>query len=394
MNLSNSNAQDYLKSTSAFYENHLLNDIIPFWLKHSVDKEKGGFLFSLDQDGSVLDTDKAMWIHARFVWLLSTLYTEVEQKEEWLKLAKHGIDFIEKYGFDRDGRMFFIVTREGQPLRKRRYLFTESFTCMAYAAYAKAAGKPEYTEKALHLFRLILKYLQSPGLLPEKIISATRQMKGHGVLMINLVMCQILREVVVDPLIDQTILNAISEIENDFMKKEYKAVLETVGPNGEFIDTFDGRLINPGHAIETSWFIMREGMYRSDEKIKQLGRKIFDWSWEWGWDKEYGGIIQFRDAKNLPVTEYWHDMKFWWPQCEAIVAALYSYKITGDFTYLERHKQIHDYTFDLFPDNEYGEWFGYFHRDGRLSNTIKGNLWKGPFHIPRMLLVCRNLIEV
>ncbi len=286
-----------------------------------------------------------------------------------------------------------MLDKSGKPLRKRRYLFTESFTCMAFAAYSKASGNTEYAEKALNLFKLILKYYYSDDLLPEKIISATRKAKGHSQIMINIVMSQILREVSDDKIIEETITNSINEIEKDFLNDEYKALLETVGANGEFIDTFDGRQINPGHAIESAWFIMREGLYKNDEHIKKLGVKIFDWSWNWGWDNEYGGIIYFKDAKNYPATEYWHDMKFWWNQCEAIIASLYAFIITDDKKYLEQHKLIHDYTFNLFPDKEYGEWFGYFHRDGRLSTEIKGNYWKGPFHIPRMLFTSWKLID-
>jgi N-acylglucosamine 2-epimerase len=393
LTLSSSDIKNYLRVTSDYYKTQLLNNILPFWFNHSVDNEYGGFTFSLDKDGSILDTDKAMWIHGRYVWLLSELYNKVENKKKWLELATHGIEFINKYGFDDDGRMFFTTTREGKPLRKRRYLFTEAFTCMAYASYARASGKLEYAMKSIELFKFILKYIQGPGLLPEKTLSETRPMKSHSVAMINIVVGQVLRETLKDPLIDEAILQSIHEIENDFMKDEFNAILETVGPNGEFLDSFDGRLLNPGHANETAWFIMREGIYRSDDKIKNLGLKIFDWSWDWGWDKDYGGIIYYRDVKNRPSPEYWHDMKFWWPQCEAIVASLYAYQITKDIKYLEKHKLIHDYTFNLFPDKEFGEWFGYFHRDGRLSNTIKGNMWKGPFHIPRMLLTSWQLTE-
>ncbi|MCB9257728.1 MAG: AGE family epimerase/isomerase [Ignavibacteriales bacterium] len=393
ISLTDTNSKNYLESIAGFYKTHLLENILPFWLKHSIDLDNGGYTFSLDKDGTILDTDKAMWIHGRFVWLLSELYNTAEKKNDWFKLAKHGIEFIDKYGFDSDGRMYFLLTKEGQPLRKRRYLFTESFACMAYSAFAKASNSKEYEEKALSLFKLILHYLKSPEQIPEKTLSKTRSMKSLSVPMINIVVGQTLRNINKSSFIDNIILDSINEIENDFMKEEFKAVLETVATDGKFINSFDGRLLNPGHAIETAWFIMKEGIIRNDEKIKQLGVKIFNWSWKWGWDNEFGGIIYYRDVKNNPCTEYWHDMKFWWPQCEAIIAALYAFKITGDIKYLKIHEQIHNYTFNLFPDNDYGEWFGYFHRDGRLSTTIKGNMWKGPFHIPRMLLTSWQLIE-
>ena len=65
----------------------------------------------------------------------------------------------------------------------------------------------------------------------------------------------------------------------------------------------------------------------------------------------------------------------------------------GDRRLLELGTTIHDWTYALFPDPDHGEWFGYLHRDGRLSSSAKGNLWKGPFHIPRMQLTCWQLLE-
>ncbi len=376
------------------YRDGLLLDTIPFWIKHAIDREMGGFLFALDRDGTVIDTDKGMWQHGRFTWMLSTLYSEVEPREEWLALAKHGVDFIRQHGFDADGRMFFQVTRDGRPLRKRRYLFTETFGVIALAAYAKASGDQQALQEAVDLFDLVAHYLTTPGLLPPK-FTDTRPTKGLGVPMIMIVTAQILRDVVADPtLYDEWIDRCIAEIERDFMNPEFEAVMETVGPNGEFIDHFDGRMITPGHAIEAAWFIMMEAKHRgNDPHLLEVGRTILDWSWAQGWDEEYGGILYFRDVKGLPVQEYWQDMKFWWPQNEAIIATLLAYQMTGDEKYANWHQMIHEWTYAHFPDPQYGEWFGYLHRDGRVSVSLKGNLWKGPFHMPRMQLVCWQILE-
>ena len=85
-------------------------------------------------------------------------------------------------------------------------------------------------------------------------------------------------------------------------------------------------------------------------------------------------------------------MKFWWPQCEAAIATLLSYSVTKDEKYLEWFEETMKYVEDRFVDNEYGEWFGYFHRDGTLSTPVKGNFYKGPFHIPRMYLKIIDII--
>ena len=377
------------------YRDGLLHDTLPFWFPRAIDEEFGGYLLFRDRDGSLLDTDKGVWQHGRFAWLLSTLYDTVEKRPEWLQASRHGIDFLRAHGFDSDGRMYFHLTQEGRPLRKRRYIFSETFMVAALAAYGKAAGDAQAVQQAEDLFALIIRYLTTPGLLPPKVDPAVRPSKGLAIPMILTVTAQILREAVADPTpYTQRIDLCIAEIERDFMKPEFEAVLESVGPNGEFLDHFDGRMLNPGHAIEAAWFILHEAKLRGrDQRLIRLGTTILDWMWRWGWDEEYGGIIYFRDVKNLPVQEYWQDMKFWWPQNEAIIATLLAYQLTGDEKYARWHQMIHDWTYRHFPDPEYGEWFGYLHRDGSLSTRLKGNLWKGPFHMPRMQLVCWQILE-
>ncbi|HAC21520.1 MAG TPA: N-acylglucosamine 2-epimerase [Porphyromonadaceae bacterium] len=381
------NKTEYLKEYAQIYHDELVNNIVPFWLEHSVDREFGGFTFALDRDGTVMDTTKVVWIHGRFAWLLASMYNEVEPRKEWLEMSKHGIDFLEKHCFDTDGRMYFLNLEDGTPLRKRRYVFSETFAAIAFAAYAKASGDMSYAQKALDLFKLILHYKNTPGLLQPKNIPGARDAKGHSMCMILINTAYEIRKVIQDPILDQQIEESIQEIKRDFMKPEFKAVLETVGPNGEFINSIDGRCINPGHSIETAWFILEEAKHRGwDKELVEMGTTILDWSWQWGWDEQHGGILYFRDCKNFPPQEYWHDMKFWWPQNEALIATLYAYQATKDEKYLDWHKKIHTYQFTHFPDKVYGEWYGYLHKDGSVSQPAKGNFFKGPFHIPRMLL--------
>ena len=377
----------------SIYKDGLLENIIPFWLRHSVDKEYGGFMFALDRDGTNVDTDKGVWQHGRFTWILATMYNEVEQKQEWLDQAINGANFLIDHCIDADGRMFFVVDRAGNPVRKRRYVFSETFASIAFAALYKATGDKKYEQLARQLFDVFLSHATTPGLIEPK-FTEHRKMKGIGHPMIGIVTAQELRENLNDQSFTKLIENWIDEIRNDFMNEKYNAVMETVGPDGEFIDHFDGRTLNPGHAIEGAWFILREAKYRNnDPELIRMGTTMLDWMWKIGWDKEYGGIIYYKDVRGLPVQEYWHDMKFWWPQNEAIIATLSAYEMTGDEKYARWHQMIHDWTFKHFPDQEHGEWFGYLHRDGRISSTLKGNIWKGPFHIPRMYLMAWKTLE-
>ena len=384
---------DQLQQLRVFYQDRLLNNTVPFWFPRSFDKEYGGFLLMRDADGTLIDDDKAVWIQGRAVWTLSTLYNTVEKKEEWLQGAKLGYDFLNKYCFDTDDRMFFHVTRDGRPIRKRRYFFSETFYVIAAAAYAKASGDAVAAANARHIFGKCIEYASNPGLLPGK-YTDTRPAKGIGVPMIMLNTAQQLRETIGDSRCDEWIDRWISDIETSFVKDDIRCVMEQVAPDGSIIDHVDGRTLNPGHAMEGAWFILHEARHRNnDPRLIELGCRMLDYMWERGWDKEYGGILYFRDVYNRPVQEYWQDMKFWWPHNEVIIATLLAYLVTGNEKYADWHKLVHDYAYSHFPDQEHGEWFGYLHRDGTVAQTAKGNLYKGPFHLPRQEWYCTQLLR-
>ena len=385
--------REQLEQLHQFYRKQLLTDTVPFWFPRSLDHEHGGFLLMRDADGTLLDDDKAVWIQGRATWLLATLYNTVEPRPEWLDGARLGYEFLNRHCFDSDGRMFFHVTRDGRPIRKRRYFFSEAFYVIAAAAYARASGDDAAAENARRVFGQCLEYATTPGLLPPK-FTGERPAKGIGVPMILINTAQQLRETIGDPRCDPWIMRFIDEIEADFVKDDIRCVMEQVAPDGAIIDHLDGRTLNPGHAIEGAWFILQEAMYRgNDRRLIRLGTRMLDYMWERGWDPEHGGILYFRDVQGRPVQEYWQDMKFWWPQNETIIATLMAFLITGEERYAQRHRSIHDYAYSKFHDPVHGEWFGYLHRDGSLAQPAKGNLFKGPFHLPRQEWICMKLLE-
>lgn len=391
------NVKEYIKSWAESYKKDLTENIMPFWMKYGLDRENGGVYTCVNRDGSLMDTTKSVWFQGRFAFICSFAYNNVEKNQEWLDAAKSTLEFIEKHCFDEQGHMYFSVTAEGKPLRKRRYVFSETFAAIAMSEYALATGDQHWAKRAIQVFEDTQRFLATPGFLPAKFEEDVK-LQGHSIVMILINVGSCIRKVVDDPKLTQQIDDSIDKLKKYFIHPEFKCLLETVGENGEFIDTNMTRTINPGHCIETSWFIMEEAKLRGwDKPMFDMALQVFDWSWDWGWDKQYGGIINFRDCKNLPPQDYSQDMKFWWPQCETIIASLYAYLGTGDEKYLYRHERISEWTYAHFPDAEYGEWYGYLHRDGTVAQPAKGNLYKGPFHIPRMMIkgymLCQEILK-
>ena len=377
------------------YRDGLLKNVMPFWLENGWDREFGGIISSLDECGKTIDTDKSVWAQGRTAWMLGELLnhplcSDCADRELWLEAGQSILGFIERHCIDADdGRMWFHVTREGKPIRKRRYSFSESFAAIAFGEFARATGNSHYQEMAERLFRNFIEHSQNV----QSKFTETRPVKSIGYPMIALVTAQQLRDSIGLDLADDRIEDSIEEIQSDFCRPDIECVMETVDMQGALLDHFDGRLLNPVHAIEAAWFAKWEGRSRQEDSMIELGCSMLDWMWQRGWDQEYGGLLYFVDLHGKPVQEYWHDMKFWWPQNEAIIANLLAYQLTNDEKYFDRFLLAHDWAHAKFPDPQGQEWFGYLHRDGRVSTRLKGNMWKSPFHIPRMQLTCWQLLE-
>ena len=381
-------------------QKELLESCVPFWLNNGVDKEYGGVINCLDRTGKVYSDDKSVWMQGRSGWMFSYLYNHIEKNPEYLTFAKSCIDFATKYCIDQtDGRMYFTVTRDGKPLRKRRYWFSETFYIMANAEYYMATKEEEYLQTAKKYFDFVYGMYKDPSTDPFKITpksyAETRNTKGLANPMILLNVASIMRDADATNFTyyDQIMTGLIEDIKC-FYKPEYKATFENVevGSNQVILNSSPCRVINPGHDIECSWFLLEEGIKRKDETIIDFAKNMFDDAFALGWDKEYGGIIYFKDVLGMPVEAYEHDMKLWWPHNETIIASLMFYQYTGNEQYQKIFEQVTDYAFSHFSDPEHGEWFGYLRRDGQPTQPpCKGHTYKGPFHVMRMLAKCLTL---
>ncbi len=378
------------------FKEELLDFCAPFWLKNAVDTENGGIINCLDRKGEVYSTDKSVWMQGRCGWMFSYMYNNIEKDPEFLKIAKSAIDFAKANCIDpEDGRMYFTVTKEGKPLRKRRYWFSETFYTIANAEYYMATADGAYLGEAKKYFDFVYGMYCDPSTDPYKItpksIAETRDAKALANPMIMLNVASIMRSAdsARYDYYNDIITGLIDDIKA-FYKPEYKAMLESIGLNGEiYLESAPMRIVNPGHDIECSWFLLEEGIKRGDKELCDFAETAFNDAFERGWDKEYGGLFYFKDLLGKPIEAYEHDMKLWWPHNEAVIASLMLYKHTKNEKYKEIFELITDYAFKHFSDREYGEWLGYLRRDGKPTEPpCKGHTYKGPFHVMRMLSKC------
>ena len=377
------------------YKNGLLDDVIPFWMKHSPDTKsgEGGYFTCLDRKGEVFDTDKFVWLQGREVWLFSMLYNNVSKDKKWLDFAEHGAAFLLKHGQAEDGTWYFSFTKEGKPLVQPYSIFSDCFATQAFGQLYKATGKEEYATIAKTTFDSILARRHNPKRQWSKAVEGTRPLKNFALPMI---LCNLALEIehLLDPsVVEHLIEDCVHEVMDVFYDKKTGLILENVTPDGQFSDSFEGRQLNPGHAIEAMWFIMDLGERMGNPKLIEQAKNIVLHTLNFAWDEQHEGIFYFMDIKGCPPQQLEWDQKLWWVHVETLISLLKGYWHTGDERCWEWFERVHNYTWAHFPDSKYGEWFGYLNRQGEPLLTLKGGKWKGCYHIPRALYQCWKTLE-
>lgn len=381
------------KQLAKQYKSELLDKVVPFWLEKSQDLEHGGYFTCLERNGDVFDTDKFVWLQGREVWMFATLYNKVEKRQEWLDCAIQGAEFLKKHGHDGNLNWYFALDREGNPLVEPYNIFSYTFAVIAFGQLSIATGNQEYADIAKRTFDIVLSKVDNPKGKWNKAAPGARSLKSFALPMI---LCNVALEI--EPLLDadfmeRTINTCIHEVMDVFYRPELGLIVEHLSTEGELVDCFDGRLLNPGHAIEAMWFIMDLGKRLGRQDLIEKAVQIALNEAEYGWDKKHGGIFYFMDRLGRPCQQLEWDQKLWWVHIETLITMLKGYQLTGNAKCLEWFERVHNYVWTHFTDKEYPEWFGYLNRQGEVLLSLKGGKWKGCFHVPRGLFQCWQILE-
>jgi N-acylglucosamine 2-epimerase len=321
-------------------------------------------------------------------------YNKISPNPKWLDISNNGIKFLKKFGMDDSGNWYFSLTRDGKPLIQPYNIFSDCFSAMAFGQYSIAANDEEAAATAIKTYENILIREANPKGKFNKSVPNTRPMKSFALPMILCNLTLELEELIPSNMVETQIDRCIYDVMEIFLDQETNLISESVSETGDPVNSFEGRLINPGHTIEAMWFIMDVGRRREDRSLINRSIDIILSTLEFGWDKKYGGIFYFKDRLGYPPLQLEWDQKLWWVHLEALVALAMGYQMTGDKRCWEWYQRIHDYTWKHFPDSPYGEWYGYLNRQGEVLLPIKGGKWKGCFHVPRALYRCWQIFEM
>jgi N-acylglucosamine 2-epimerase len=264
---------------------------------------------------------------------------------------------------------------------------------MGFGALYKITGEQEYRQIASDTFHNILRRQYNWKGVYSKAYPGTRPLRNFSLPMILCNLGLELEHILGSEQLESLAQEVMQQVLEIFYQPQLGHVLENVAPDGSFTDCFEGRLLNPGHAIEAMWFIMDLAHRFNQPALVEKAKNIMLDTLEHGWDQQYGGIFYFLDVKGNPPQQLEWDQKLWWVHVEALVGLAKAWKLTGDERCLTWFEKLHAYTWHHFKDEQYKEWFGYLNRQGDVLLDLKGGKWKGCFHIPRGLYQVWKTLE-
>lgn len=394
---------DKINFYAGYYRDHLLKDVMPFWDSRCIDTENGGFQLCFDREGRPTDFDKYVWFQARQTYTYGFLYNRIEQREEWLRMAEWGYDYLTKRAYAGQGRFYYHLGQKGDVKAGTISVFTDCYAIQAVSEYMRATGcgREEGMKLLNECFDALEKNIKDPDFKDIYENTWSEKFIWHDLYLTALSAADTAGDTLgsrADSLIDY----CLDKILNWFAKDEYKLVFEAVTRENQVsLDEPHGRFINPGHTLESMWFCMNIGRKRGDADIIRRAAEIIKWGIEWGVDKDYGGIFSYVDAAGKePVAIDWYketnslwDDKVWWANSEALCSFAMAYTLTGEELYFKEFERLHLFCKENFFDGEFGEWYERLHRDGRVKVEDKGTPWKCAYHLVRALIMIINLFE-
>lgn len=387
--------RDQIHNLAVFYRKHLLEDIMPFWEQRTVDRENGGYFTCFNRQGELTDTDKYIWFQGRQLWMFSALYNRFGKDPKWLELARHGRDFIVNYAYAGNGRFNYHLDRGGRVKEGTISIFTDHFVLSGLVEYAVATGSDRDIKLINDIYDALERNVHDRDFKDIFHSKWSPKYQRHGMYMMTVLVAGLAGQVLGRDRTVSLVDHSLEKILYIFAKDEYQALFESVAWDGTIINEPEGRVVYPGHTLESMWFCMEEGLRRKEKAIVDRAIKVADWAYLSGYDKEFGGILSYVDAFSGEPEQttwfketgmIWHDKAFWVHSETLYTLALMFAECDDPIKkdeYFKRFLDLHEWCQKHFYDPVYGEWYTELYRDGTPKLTDKGTLWKAAYHVPR-----------
>lgn len=353
---------------SATYQQALLRQVAPFWLKFSRDDPYGGYFDSLSAAGDVIDGDKSVARQAEQVWAFSCLYNTVDAQTSWLAHARHGATFLGQFAHDDTTACYAQLDRRGHPISPAFDSIPACSMVMAYAQFYRATGEEEWAIRAKQAFSTVLHRRAAIRDAQRSSIGGFRQIQklSDPIAVLKTVLDM-------QPLLDeetwkQTTELVTQELVHEFMDRRTDTLREYILPEGAFLNTPEGRRLPVGLTFQTANYLLdfyagntvhKTGTVSAATTNRKQAMQVVTWCLtlcEQAWDEVNSGLNQYVDLKQQSIIFPDWQQKWAWVQVEALAALIKGYVHTRHPDCLKWFKRIHDYTFHHFPDPKHLGW--------------------------------------
>ncbi len=393
--------KDVLQSYIQRIKAELTDNILPFWMRHVVDRERGGFYGSITND-LVVDRDapRGALLSLRILWTYAAAYQR-DPRQEYLDMATHAaLDLGENFMDNQYGGMFWLIAADGRPLNMRKQIYGQAFGLYALAEFSAVTGDPALQDWLKALFRTIERHAYDPqdgGYLE----AFDRDWRWLDDLRLSDVDMNTPKSMNTHLHVMEAYTNLRRVLPNDQVIVRHRELIEILMRRIVHSETHHTILffdrdwqprsdhISFGHDIEASWLLVEAAEVDGDESLiaeaRRLAVQMAQAVYDEGRDAD-GGL--FYEAAPQGVVD---SNKEWWPQAEAAVGFLNAYQISGQAHFLTAALQSWDFIERHLVDRQHGEWFRAVTREGvRLTDPLKVSFWKCPYHNSR---ACMEMIK-
>ncbi|MDP8975948.1 MAG: AGE family epimerase/isomerase [Actinomycetota bacterium] len=364
-----------------FFLRHLKEQLLPFWQRHSVDAEYGGFVTHLDRAGRWYEESKWSPMQGRMVYAFSLAY-EVTGDEQYRALADHGVEYLIRCCWDRRmGGWYRCTYRDGVVLDARKFSFDQAFACLGLVEHHAATGDEESLEYAEETFEI----LERSAWDRQHLGYAEACHRNWDVFSPRRTACiQLDAHITVLALLEasgheryRSRLDQLAELITVHMRdRDRRCLLETFNADWSYSPLATRDRVKVGHNLKAAWLLLRTYLLTNEERYRLAALELLTWCLRHGWDRDRGGFYQHVFRNGLLASSE----KLWWPECEGLLALLLLDQVEESTDHMNLWARVADFILASFWDSEHGEWYTSCRADGTVLDPTKGGEAKAAYH--------------
>lgn len=324
-----------------------------------------------------------------------------DAQHDYMQAAAHGYDFMIHRMWDaQQGGAYWQVSPSGQVLDSRKMLFGQGYVIFALIEYHRAAGLAEPCERALSLFRLVQEKMRdaqnggwrehaardfgalpfagaaAPGSFLEKI-----GLKSSYAMMHWMEALTELLEVTGNADVRAALEEVVRVSATNFNTLDVASRRNLLTADWQPAAAIEDEGFSPGHELEYASLLLRaQGLLGVPLSWDRL--EIFlAHALKFGCDRQHGGFFHALSSQPFPTT----GKKTWWVQAEALCALTDSLRHEANPEHQAAAQGLLSWiwNYQMLAD---GVWIWSTDALGNVTNWVKADVWKDPYHETRALI--------